>query len=156
MNKKPEKWNNSNDSYSLKNSKYLGIYFGAKIDHLADYLIYSPAYDFFQDNVINLKQEIPKEIIDQIKPYETKVMNHFDSGTYDYSAASNSEVPEFWTEFRAEYKGFSFGYGDIKGKYRPETKTVSPFALCNYGQNEDAILEIKNIEIICKDKPKFK
>ena len=82
-------------------------------------------------------------------------MNHIDSNTYDYSAACYNEVPEIWTEFKAEYQGFSVGYGDIKGKFRPGTRIVNPFVLCNYGQNKDAILEIKNIEVFLKDKPKF-
>ena len=82
-------------------------------------------------------------------------MNHYSSGTYDYSAACDDEVPEMWKEFKAEYAGFSNGYGDVKGKFRPETKSVIPFVLCNYGQNENAILEIKNVEIVIKDKPKF-
>ena len=82
-------------------------------------------------------------------------MNHYHSGTYDYSAPCNVCVPEYWTEYRAEYNGFSDGYGDIKGKFRKETKKVSPFILANYSQNNDAVLEIKNIEIIVKDKPKL-
>ena len=84
-------------------------------------------------------------------------MNHNRGNTcsFDYSAACGEIVPENWKEYKALYEGFSSGFGDIKGKYRPETKKVLPFIICNYEQNEDAILEIRNIEIIIKDKPKF-
>ena len=102
-----------------------------------------------------MNEELPKDIIDKIIPFQTRVMNHKGAGTYDYSAACNDDVPVIWTEFKAEYQGFSKGYGDIKGKFRPETRIVSPFVLCNYGQKEDAVLEIKNIEVLLKDKPKF-
>ena len=155
VNKKPEKWNNSDDNYSIKHRKYLGIYFDGNIKHLPDYIIQGPAYNNYQDNIINLNKEIPKDILDRIIPFETRVMNHYGSGTYDYSAACNNQVPENWTVFSAEYNGFSEGYGDIKGKFRPETKSISPHVLCNYQQNEDAVLEIKNVEIVIKDKPKF-
>ena len=37
---------------------------------------------------------------------------------------------------------------DIKEKFRLGTKKVSLFVLVNYSQNEDSILEIRNIEII--------
>ncbi len=74
---------------------------------------------------------------------------------YDYSAACGVDVPEQWTEYKAKYEGFSYGYGDIKGKFRLGTKIVSPFVICNYCQNDEAILEIRNIEIVIKDKPKF-
>ena len=154
LNKKPEKWNNSSDK-SINYLKYLGIYFDGNIKHSPDYLIQAPAYNNYQDNIINLNKEIPKDILDKIIPFETRVMNHYGSGTYDYSAALYKEVPENWTVFSAEYNGFSVGYGDIKGKFRPETKSVTPFVLCNYSQNEDAVLEIKNVEIVIKDKPKF-
>ena len=109
----------------------------------------------YQDNTINLNKEIPRDIVDKIIPFKTKVMNHYSSYFRDYSAACNDEVPEIWKEFKAEYTGFSNGYGDIKGKFRLGTKIVSPFVICNYGQNDDAILEIRNIEINIKDKPKF-
>ena len=155
MNKKPEKWNNSNDNYSIKYRKHLGIYFDGNIKHLPDYIIEGQAYNNYQDNIINLNKEIPKDILDRIIPFETRVMNHYSSSTYDYSAANGNEVPENWTVFSAEYNGFSEGYGDIKGKFRPETKSISPHVLCNYQQNEDAVLEIKNVEIVIKDKPKF-
>lgn len=52
-------------------------------------------------------------------------------------------------------KGFSNGFGDISGKFRPGTKSVCPFIFCNYGQNEEAILYTKNNEIVFKDIPKF-
>ena len=154
LNKKPEKWNNSNDK-NYNYLKYLGIYFDGNVKHLPDYIIQAPAYDNFQDNIINLNKEIPKNILDRIIPFETRVMNHFGSNNYDYSAACRNEVPTNWTVFSAEYNGFSHGDGDIKGKFRPETKSVAPFVLCNYSQNEDALLEIKNVEIVIKDKPKF-
>ena len=154
LNKKPEKWNVTNDS-KLYYLKYLGLYFDGNINRLPDYIINAPAYNNYQDNTINLNKEIPKDIVDKIIPFKTQVMNHYSSGTYDYSAACHDEVPEIWKEFKAEYTGFSNGYGDIKGKFRPETKSVIPFVLCNYGQNENAVLEIKNVEIVIKDKPKF-
>ena len=156
VNKKPEKWNNSNDDSSLRYSKYLGLYYDGNINHLPDYLIKSPAYTHFEDNNIYLNQEIPKDIVDKINLFKTRVMNHYGSSIYDYSAALNEEVPcEVWKEFKATYKGFSNGYGDIKGKFRPETKFVNPVVLCNYSQNEDAILEIKNVKVTVIDKPKF-
>ena len=151
VNKKPEKWYNSDNSDGRKNFKYLGLYYDGNIERLPDYLIKTPAYKNFVDNNIYLNEELPKDIIDKIIPFQTRVMNHKDAGNYDYSAACNNEVPEIWTEFKAEYQGFSKGYGDIKGKFRPETRIVSPFVR----QNEDAILEIKNIEVFLKDKPKF-
>ena len=154
VNKKPEKWNIT-DNEKLNYLKTLGLYFDGNINHLPDYIIKEPAYNNYQDNTINLNQEIPRDIIDKITIFKTRVMNHYGSDVYDYSAACNNEVPGEWKVFSAEYQGFSSGYGDIQGKFRPETKSVNPFVLCNYGQNEDAILEIKNVEIVLKDKPKF-
>ena len=75
--------------------------------------------------------------------------------SYDYSAAYRVYVPEQWTEYKAIYEGFNCGYGDVKGKFRLGTKIVAPFVICNYEQSEDAILEIRNIEMIEKFKPKF-
>ena len=152
LEKKPETWNNSNDSYSEKNYKVIGIYFDGNINRLPDYLINTPAYDKYIDNNIVLNKEIPKEINDKIIPFKTRVMNHYDSSTYDYSAACYVEVPEKWTKYKAVYNGFSKGYGDIIGKFRLGTKKVSPLILPNYQQNNDAILEIRNVEIIVKDK----
>ena len=147
VHKKPEKWNNKDDSY-------VGIYLDGNIEHLPDYLI---KYKNYENNLINLCEELPKNILEKIIPYETKVMNHNcgNGSSWDYSAALGETVPEQWTEYKAIYEGFSLGFGDIKGKFRPETKEVLPFTICNYGQNEDAILEIKNVEIIIKNKPKF-
>ena len=104
-----------------------------------------------------MKSELPKEISEKIIPYQTKIMNHNEGNgcSYDYSAACGEYVPEQWTEYKAIYKGFSCGYGDIKGKFRLGTKIVAPFVICNFEQNEDAILEIRNIEMIAKNKPKF-
>lgn len=156
--KKPEKQINSDEKndYDKSYRKYLGFYFDGNINRLPDYVIKSPAYKIFTDNNIYLNNEIPKEIIGKIKLYETKVMNQFGNSTYDYSAANNAEVPEHWTLFKAEYHGFSGIEGDLKGKFRLETKSVSPIILCNHYQSEDAILEIKNVEIYLKDKPNFK
>ena len=157
LNKTPEKWNNSNedDKYSLDNCKYLGLYFDGNTDRLADYIIHTPAYKKFNNNIIYLNKEIPNDIINKIIPYQTKIMNHYDSLARDYSAACGVDVPEKWTEYKAEYKGFSSGFGDISGKYRPGTKSVCPFIHCNHKQSEEAILYIKKVEIIVKDKPKF-
>ena len=148
--KKPEKWNNNNDS----GLKHIGFYFDGNINHLPDCLL---QYNNYDNNLIYLKSEIPKEISEKIIPYQTKIMNHnYGNGyAYDYSAACGVYVPEQWTEYKAIYEGFSCGYGDIKGKFRPGTKIVAPFVLCNYAQNEDAVLEIRNIEMITKNKPKF-
>ena len=82
-------------------------------------------------------------------------MNHYANSTYDYSAAKNVEVDKQWSKFEATYNGFSNGYGDIKGKFRLGTKTISPIILANYRQDSNAVLEIKNVEIIIKDKPKL-
>ena len=154
IHKKPEKWNNNNDSYSETYRKHIGFYFDGNINHLPDYLL---KYNNYDNNLIYLKSEIPKEISDKIIPYQTKIMNHNEGNSlsYDYSAACGEYVPEQWTEYKAIYEGFSCGYGDIKGKFRLGTKIVAPFVVCNYTQNEDAILEIRNIEMIIKNKPKF-
>ena len=154
IHKKPEKWNNNNDSYSETYRKHIGFYFDGNINHLPDYLL---KYNNYDNNLIYLKSEIPKEISDKIIPYQTKIMNHNEGNSlsYDYSAACGEYVPEQWTEYKAIYEGFSCGYGDIKGKFRLGTKIVAPFVSCNYTQNEDAILEIRNIEMIIKNKPKF-
>ena len=155
LEKKPETWYNTTEEYDQKNRKLIGIYYDGNINRLPDYLISSPAYKTFEKNEIVLNKEIPKEIFDKIEPYKTRVMNHYSNSTYDYSAASNIELNFQWTKFSATYNGFSQGYGDIKGKFRPCTKEISPFIRANYGQNEDAILEIKNIELIIKEKPKI-
>ena len=157
LNKMPEKWNNSNedDKKSLDNCKYLGIYYDGNTDGLADYIMHTPAYKKFNNNIIDLNKEIPNDIINKIIPYQTKIMNHYDNNYRDYSAACGVDVPEKWTEYKAEYKGFSNGFGDISGKFRAGTKSVCPFMVCNYRQNEEAILFIKNVEIVVKDKPKF-
>ena len=144
IHKKPEKW--SNNTYL----KFIGFYFDGNINHLPDCLI---KYNNYDNNLIYLKSEIPKEISEKIIPYQTKIMNHNCGNTcsYDYSAAHGEYVPEQWTEYKAIYEGFSNGYGE----FRLGTKIVAPFVICNYEQNEDAILEIRNIEIIIKNKPKF-
>jgi len=153
LEKKPETWHNSiNDQSYLK---IIGIYFDGNIDRLPDYLINYPAYGTYADNNIILNKELPKEIYDKIVPFRTRVMNHYCSGTYDYSAASHVKVDRQWTKFEAIYNGYSIGYGDIKGKFRLGTKSISPFVLANYGQKDEAILEIKNIEITVKNKPKL-
>ena len=100
LEKQPETQNKSNDSYSQQVYKGIGIYFNGDINRLPDYFINSPAYDKYFDNNIILNKEIPKEINDKIIPFKTKVMNHYHSGTYDYSAACNVSVPEYWTEYR--------------------------------------------------------
>ena len=154
IHKKPEKWNNNKDSYSETYLKHIGFYFDGNISHLPDCLL---NYNNYDNNLIYLKSELPKDIFEKIIPYKTKIMNHnIGNGYgYDYSAACGEYVPEQWTEYKAIYEGFSSGYGDIKGKFRLGTKIVAPFVICNYEQNEDAILEIRNIEMITKNKPKF-
>ena len=155
LEKKPQTWYNTTEEYAQKNRKLIGIYYDGIINRLPDYLIRSPAYEIFDSNEIVLNKEIPKEIFDKIEPYKTRVMNHYSSCTYDYSAASYVKVDHQWTKFSATYNGFSEGYGDIKGKFRPSTKEISPLILANYDQNEDYIMEIKNIELIIKEKPKI-
>ena len=155
LNRKPETWNNKNDDYSEKNKKYIGLYFDGNFNHLPDYIIRTPAYKNYETNVINLQNEIPKDILDKIIPYTTKVMNHYDSMRYDYSAACQTIVPEKWTVYNACYNGFSDGYGDIKGKFRLETKKVSPFVICQNVQNNEGLLEVKNIEIKVIEKINF-
>ena len=76
MNKKPETWNNPEDSGSQGYSKFIGIYFDGNITHLPDYIIESPAYKKYENNIINLNNEIPRDIIKKIIPFITKVMNH--------------------------------------------------------------------------------
>ena len=79
-------------------------------------------------------------------------MNHYGAG-YFYWPAAAVIVPENWTKYEGEFNGFS-EYGDANGKFRLGTKKVSPLILPNYGQNEYAILEVRNVEINIKDKPK--
>jgi len=155
LEKKPQTWHNTTEEYDQKNRKLIGIYYDGNINSLPDYLIRSPAYETFYCNEIVLNKEIPKEIYDKIEPYKTRVMNHYSSSTFDYSAASGIKVDCQWTKFSATYNGFSEGYGDINGKFRPSTKQISPLILANYQQNKDYIMEIKNIELIIKDKPKI-
>ena len=154
LEKKPETWNNYNDSISENQRKAIGIYFDGKINHLPDYLIDTPAYNNFTDNTIILNKEIPNEILNKIIPSTTRVMNHYHSNTYDYSAASYACVPETWTEYKAVYNGFS-EYGDLPGKFRLGTKKVSPFILPNNNQNNYAVLEVRNIEVQINDKCKY-
>ena len=135
--------------------RIIGIYFDGNINRLPDYLVNYPAYDTYADNNIILNKELPKEIYDKIVPFRTRVMNHYLSSNYDYSAANHVKVDRQWTKFEAIYNGYSIGYGDIKGKFRLGTKSISPFVLANYGQKDEAILEIKNIEITVKNKPKL-
>ena len=157
VHKSPEKWNNGNDSGSNIYQKLIGIYIDDNINKLPDYLIPSPAYINIEGNSIILNNEITKEIFNKIIPYTTKVMNH-NSGnfcSYDYSVICGENIPNQWKEYSCVYSGFSKGFGDIKGKFRPETREIKPFIHCNYEQNEDAVLEIKNIELNIKEKPKF-
>jgi len=72
LHKKPEKWNNQNDSYSERYSKLIGFYFDGNINHVPDY---SLKYKNYENNLIHLISEIPKEILDKIIPYQSKVMN---------------------------------------------------------------------------------
>ena len=155
LEKKPETWCNSTDTYSESYRKKIGFYFDGNINRLPDYLINSPAYKTYEDKNIFVNKAIPKEIYDKIICFKTKVMSHYDNSTYDYSAADNVEVDKQWSKFEATYNGFSNGYGDIKGKFRLETKTISPIIIANYQQDSNAVLEIKNIEIIIKDKPQL-
>ena len=82
-------------------------------------------------------------------------MNHYANSAYDYSAAYDAEVDNQWSKFEATYNGFSEGFGDKEGKFRLGTKTISPIILANYRQDSNAVLEIKNIKIIVKDKPEI-
>ena len=154
LEKKPETWNKYNDSYNENYRKLIGIYFDGKINHLPYYLIDSPVYNNFTDNNIILNKEIPNENLNKIIPSSARVMNHYLSGVYDYSAASGAWVPENWTEYKAVYNGFS-EYGDLPGKFKLGTKKVSTFILPNYGQNNYAVLEVRNIEVQIKDKYKY-
>ena len=149
--KKPENWNNSGEdnTYDNRNKKYLGFYFDGNTNHLADYIMISPAYKPYTDNKIYLNNEIPKKIIEKIVPYKTVVMNQQDGMTWDYSAACGVEVPEKWTKYEAEYNGFNEGYGDIAGKFRLETNSVSPFINCI--QKKEDVLEVRNVEIVIKN-----
>ena len=52
----------------------------------------------------------------KIVPGTTRVMNHYHSNNYDYSAALGVYVPEEWTEYKTEYNGFSDGYDDLPRK----------------------------------------
>ena len=159
LNKKPEKWDNSNEKYNTKNFKYIGIYYDGKTEHLPDYLIFTPAYNNYNDNIINLNKEIPEDVVKNIKNDITIVMNHHDTNTRDYSAANGVEVPEKWTEYKVEYRGYNkIGEYDQKGKFRPGTRLVRPFVYCNCDNKGE--LEIKNIEITIKEntikeKPNF-
>ena len=69
-------------------------------------MISSPAYNNFMDNKIILNKEIPNDIANKIIHSTTRVMNHYHSSAYDYSAASGVCVPENWTEYKAKYNGF--------------------------------------------------
>ena len=155
LNKKPEHWYNANenDINFSRDRNYLAFYFDGNVQHLPDYIIISPAYKVFTDNNIHLKNEISKEIMDKIIPYKTIVMNHYDSNNYDYSAG-NGEVPcDKWKIFEAKYNGFSFG--GVREKFRTGTKSVKPILFCNYHQDKDAVLEIRNVEIKEIDRLKF-
>ena len=153
LEKKPETWCNSTETYDESYRKIIGIYFDGNINRLPDYLIKSPAYKNYEDKNIILNEAIPKDIFDKIVCFKTKVMNHYANSTYDYSAANGIVVDKHWTKFEAIYKGFSNGYGDIKGKFRLGTKYISPIIIANY--QRDSVTEIKNIEIIIKDTPKL-
>lgn len=155
----PKKWNNQDHPYANLHCKYIGIYLDGDIKHLPDYLL---KYSNYDNNILYLNEPVTDDIFEKIKINITKVMNHADTNNYDYSAAGFNgdnggaeEVPsENWKEYKAIYKGFGPFTGvikDIRGKFRPGTKQVQPIILCNYGQNNDAILEIKNIEMILKN-----
>jgi hypothetical protein len=146
-------WENDQYYQNENNRRYLGIYFDGKINHLPDYLIKAPAYYNFIDNNINLKTQLPKEILDKIAPDTTRIMNHYGAG-YLYCSACGVTVPENWTKYESTLNGFS-EFSDAPGKFRLGTKKVSPLILPNYGQNEYAILEARNVEINIKDKPKI-
>ena len=132
--------------------KLIGISFDGNINHLPDYLC---NYDKYENNIIYFNEKIPKTIL--WKLFLIMAINHNSGNGHscDYSAECGEIVPENWKEYKAIYEGFNSGYGDIKGKFRPEIRQVLPFIICNYRQNNDIILEIRNIEIIVKDKPQF-
>ncbi len=91
MHKKPEKWNNNCDSFSYAYLKHIGFYLDGNINHLPNCLI---KYNNYNNNLIYLKSELPKEISEKIIPYQTKIMNNSsgNENSYDYS-----DVPEQWT-----------------------------------------------------------
>ena len=56
LNKKPETWNNKTEEKDERDNKYIGIYFDGNISRCPDYLIKSPAYKIYENNIINLNQ----------------------------------------------------------------------------------------------------
>ena len=70
--------------------KYLGFYFDGDVNKYADYII---NYKNFENNIIHFNNEIPKNILDQIKPGQTRVMNHYQNSTYDNSESNGDIVP---------------------------------------------------------------
>jgi len=135
-----------------QHKKCIGIYLDGNTNNLPNFLL---EYAKIENNEIQLIEKMPNDVLNKIKIWISKVIIHYANGTFDYSACGGDIVPNNWTKYEAKYYGNIQAFNFEKGKLRPETKFISPFILANHYQDNKSILEIKNIQLNIKFKPKL-
>ena len=133
--------------------KHIGFYFDGNTDRLPDFVwtrnkndnsMESGIYSGFEQDNLKLNEKLPDSVLCRIQKGTTKICNHFSNGTYVYSAAARVTVPEKWTEYKAVME--EEGWNNDLTKFRIGTKYISVLVLANYEQNENAELEMKDVE----------
>ena len=137
-------------------SKWLGFYFDGDTKRLPDYVWVkdekeqdnaneSGIYSVFDEDALKLNMPLPDVVVAKIQKGVTKICNHFKGNTYNYSAASTTEVPDEWTEYSAVIQGE--GWNDDKSKFRVNTKSIAVVILANFEQQKEAKLLMKELEL---------
>lgn len=77
----------------------------------------------------------------------TKVREHWDGSTYQYTSASYELVPDTWKKFSSTIKGIS-NIGEEQGKFRKGTKYAQILLLLNYNAGATVYrTEVDNITV---------
>ena len=101
-------------------------------------------YHSISEQTIGLSEALPDDIVSQIQPGVTVVMNHRQSSSHIYIAGENigSELTRFERELQGER------WRNNHATFRPETKFVKVYVAGNWilGQH-DAILQFDDIEL---------
>lgn len=135
--------------------RVLGVYLRGDLTKLPDFVINDAtgtynetantgAFATAVGNTIQLVRPIPPAILGQFTN-STVIANHGHGGSYLYSSAIGSIVPNTWTEFKGTITGEAFGNG--MNTFRPTTRYIRALILPNYAQSGDVKLSFDDISI---------